>query len=176
MSTALTIISAPPPLPVMPPELAQKCATFDGMDLIRGTVPARVVEQARAHLAALEAYHRPAPSALIELWCRKLRGGMAPLGEADFIGRLEAIQSSCGELPAWVWTSETHKLAWRRFKFFPTAHEMFEFLDEIAQKGMRGLSQVRMLANAKPSLANQGMATPEQIEFMRQRLGVRDAN
>lgn len=151
MNKSLTILSAPPELPEMAPELAQKCASFDGMDLIRGSVPAVVVEQAKTHLAAMERYHAPAPEGIIEAWCRLLRNGVAAIDERDFSGRLFAIRSVCEDLPAWVWTQESLKLAWKRFRFFPTAQELFEILDDLAQKGLRGMYQVRSLAAATPA-------------------------
>lgn len=149
MTRALTIAATPSALPEMPPELAQKCASFDGTDLVRGTVPAVVVEQAKRHLAALERHHAPAPEGVIEAWCRMLRGGCAIIDERDFSGRLFAIRVTCGELPAWVWTQETMKLTWRQCRFFPTAQELFDVLDGIAQKGLLGTSHVRMLAAAR---------------------------
>ena len=148
---ALIIPNNPAPMPATPPELAQKLATFDGMDLIRGSVPAVVVEQAKRHLAQLEAYHRPARENVLEAWLRMLRGGVAPITETEFSSRLFAIRIACQDLPGWVWTTEMLKLAWRFMKFFPTAAEAFELLDPIAQKGMRGMSQVRLLSQAKPS-------------------------
>ena len=150
--TALVPIS-PPPIPQAPPELAQKLGSFDGMDLIRGTVSPVVVQQARHHLAALEAFHKPAGEQQIEAWCRMLRGGTAPIDEREFSSRLFAIRATCEDLPGWVWSRETLKLAWRECKFFPSAAEVFDILDAVAQKGLRGTSHVRMLAAATPAAA-----------------------
>lgn len=156
--SALTILPTAPTMPEMPAELAQTCASDNGMDLIRGTVPVIVAEQAKAHLAALQAYHAPAPERTVEVWCRMLRQGVATIDEREFSGRLFAIRSICGELPAWVWTQDTLKRAWKKFKFFPTAQEVHELLEDIAQRGMLGFCRVKMLAAAAPQPA---LAAPE---------------
>jgi hypothetical protein len=135
----------------MPAELAVKLAAFDGMEIIRGQVSSLIVAQAREHLLALEEHHAPPPPQRIELWARKLKNGVAPISEPEFVGRLSAIQEACGELPAWVWTSETLKIGWRTFKFFPTAFEVFDLLSSIANRGTLGMAQVRLLADAKPA-------------------------
>lgn len=178
MTKALAVIPpSPPTKPEMPPELAQRVAAFDGMDIIRGAIPIHVIAQANAHLAALERFHVQAPPALMEVWCRKVRNGTAVIDEREFLGRLEAIQDVCGDLPAWVWTQESLKLAWRHFKFFPTSSELFDMLNEIAQRGLAGTAHVRLLANAKIPQAPQGdPATPEQIAEMRAAFGIRDVD
>lgn len=145
--------ASPAPAPIPPAELAQKLAAFDGMDLIRGTVAPLVVEQAQRHLVALEAFHRPAAEGQIEAWCRMLRGGTAPIEEREFSARLFAIRATCDDLPAWVWSRETLKIAWKICKFFPTAAEVFELLEPVAERGSRGLAQVRLLAAVVPVVA-----------------------
>lgn len=153
MSCSIAILKTPPPLPVMPPALAQKCATFDGMDLVRGIVPAAVIEEAQRHLGALERYNAPASEGIIEAWCRLLRAGCAAIDERDFSPRLFAIREACEELPGWVWNREAMKRAWRdpRFRFFPVASDVFELLNGLAQKRLRGTAHVRLLANAMPA-------------------------
>jgi len=161
------------PVSSPPAELAQKLATFDGMDLVRGTVPAIVVQQARQYLAVLERYHAPANPARIEMWCYKLRGGTAPISDRDFAQRLEAITEDCGDLPAWVWNRETLRLVRRANEFFPTSKAVYDALSAISNRATLGISQVRMLAGATPASAQAAatMARPEQIERMRREFG-----
>ena len=149
--TALAVPQCAPPAPVPPPDLARKIEAFDGMELVRGQVPAAIVAEAKSHLAVLETYHAPPVPEQIELWLRKLRSGVVAVGEAEFDGRLEAITEACGHLPAWIWNMETLKEAWRTVKFFPTPAELDPMLQTIASKRMRGISHVRLLAEARPA-------------------------
>ncbi len=151
-STAIaTLPVAPLPLPTPPAELAQKLATFDGMDLIRGSVSAVVVQQAKQHLALLERHHAAPRPAVIEFWCLKLRGGTAPMSDKDFAGRLSAIVDACGDLPAWVWNRNTLRAAMRTNEFFPTASKVYDLMAPIAFRGTLGLAHVRLLAAANPA-------------------------
>lgn len=170
--TAITVSTLPVAAP--PAELAQKLATFDGMDLVRGTVPAIVVQQARQYLAVLERYHAPANPARVEMWCYKLRGGTAPISDRDFAQRLEAITEDCADLPAWVWSSDTLRIVRRSNEFFPTSKAVYDALSAISNRATLGVSQVRMLANATPAPAPPPSTTarPEQVERMRHELGL----
>jgi len=152
--TALATLAPPRSPPVPARDLAQNLASFDGMQIIRGQVPAEIVEQAKAHLAALERYHAPPPPARIEVWCRELRKGLAPITDQEFADRLAAIQADFGKFPGWVWNSETLSLMRRRNRFFPLSCDVEEVFQPIIQAKMRGMAQTRLLAGAKPALAN----------------------
>lgn len=151
MHELATIPKSAPVAPIAAPALANKIATFDGMEIVRGQVPAHVVSEAKAHLAMLEVYHAPPPIELIELWACKLRNGVATITDREFEGRLEAIQETCGGLPGWAWNMETLRLAWQHFKFFPTASEVHDLIGAVANKAMLGVAHVRLLASAKPA-------------------------
>lgn len=64
---------------------------------------------------------------------------------------MEAICEACGELPGWVWNMETLRVAWRTFTFFPAAREVHALLSAVADRRMRGLAHVRLLATARPA-------------------------
>lgn len=149
-STDLAVIpSCPPPAPARPAALAHAFETFTGMDVVRGNVSAEVRAEAAQYLAALDARNKPAPMARVEFWARKLMAGTPPLGKSEFQGRLEAIFDACRDLPAWVWNEETLRRARRSFRFFPSAAEVFELLNDVTQRELLGTSIIRQLAGAQ---------------------------
>jgi hypothetical protein len=152
--TALAILNPPAAVPVCPPALAQNLASFDGMQIVRGQVPALVVAQARSHLAALERYHAPPPLERIELWCRELRRGLAPISDQEFADRLAAIQADFAGFPGWVWNLETLSTMRRRQRFFPLSCDIEDVFGPLVFAKNRGISQVRLLASATPAPAD----------------------
>ncbi len=149
--------------PAMPAELAVKISSFDGMEIIRGQVPAIVVDQAKAQLVLLDRYHAAPPPERIELWCLQLRGALAPIEEQDFQFRVSAIMDDCGDLPGWCWTMETLSAVRRTTRYFPTSYDVNEILRPIANKGLRGRAQVRLLALAAPA---QPETTTEAVQAL----------
>jgi len=150
---ALTIPKTSGLAPVCPAELAQKLANFESIPALFGTMPAVVIAQAKSYLAALERYHAPPPPERIEAWCRKLRTFLAPLPEAEFLPRLEAIKADFGHLPGWVWSEETLSLMRRKHRFFPLSCDIEEVFPALVSRKSGGIMiQVRMLANAKAEL------------------------
>jgi hypothetical protein len=158
--------------PSIPPVLAQAVDGFEPMQTIRGTISAPAIVAAREAIDALARYHVPAPPTLVEFWLRKLRQGVAPISDDDFDGRVEAVQSAAGDLPAWLWCAETLRLAWRAWKFFPTSSEIHDLLAPIAWRETRKLAIVRQIAScALPAPAappapepEPALATPEKVE------------
>ena len=146
MALALPEAKAPPALSN---DLSYAIDNFEPMALIKRSIPAPTIHEARDALAALSQYHAPAQPALIELWLRKLRTGTAPIAEEDFEARLEALLAAAADFPAWVWSFETLRTGWRNWKFFPTAAEIYELLAPIVWRGQRPFAVLKQIAGCQ---------------------------
>lgn len=170
-SNSLTLPDTKAP-PSIPPVLAQAVDGFEPMQTIRGTIAAPAIVAARDTLDALARYNAPARPAHVEFWCRKLRQGVAPIADDAFEGRAEAIQIAAGDFPAWAFSTETLRLGWRAWRFFPTAAEVHDLLAPIVWRQTRNLAVIRQIAActlpvpAGPPpgpVPEPALATPEEI-------------
>lgn len=124
-----------------------------------------------AAIQALPAVEQAAASVLpdvLKSWLRALSEAL-PVGSvasdpSRLVNAVRAICEACGEFPAACFTPKTRGEVLRRCRFFPSAAELAEIIQPIADRERAILSAVRSIATALPAPPSQARRdTPEEI-------------
>lgn len=166
--------SIPPPHPLLRAAIdaaADAIATYpsctgDASDSLTILRPVRhsaeQIELAREYLPIAEQALAPASADAIREWLGSLNAGVAnPQSAADFATRLIAYQTALSDVPASAFSATSLRLALQRFKFWPAASEVFEFLTGQTEPLRRRLAALRSIARGNQSEKPQERGKPD---------------
>ena len=114
--------------------------------VVRGSVTAALIAEARA---ALPAYERAAQAPTAELmghWLRRLVGVRNPPAPDAMPAMADLFAEMLSDFPAGVFTPATQRRAAQEFKFWPSVADVAEFLKPEADAIRRGVKVLRYLA------------------------------
>ncbi|MFS8371251.1 hypothetical protein [Acetobacter indonesiensis] len=126
--TSIATVTAP----VLSKELRDM---LDKKDFWTNRKPGALVAEARKVLPQLHAFLAPPAQEKLasEIWkfAEVLNAGVAnPLSGEALKVRCVAVEIACDGLPAICWNREAYRAALKRFKFFPSASEIVELLED----------------------------------------------
>jgi hypothetical protein len=139
------------------------------------TPSTEVVTEAQRALPGIEAALVPASLGEIRDWLQRVNAGVRiPLDRDEFDLRFSAIGAVCSDLPAKVWNDETLKTGLKAWRFFPSAADVAELLEDAARPLFAARDAVLRLATGNRRPAEQATPrrapTPEELAWVHERV------